>query len=266
MDNANNSSIILGLNKQDQIKALRKVGFTDLADNATWTDIVAHMRWAGGLRDIQVAAYLKTSLRDSSPQRVYFSEEQWQTMSVNEKSKYVVLGIAIRAERMAFVLALQNATSGSTNLFAWGPTNINVPGLKDFGTNNQGVYDDIDGEANTDLILACAKEQGVSFPAAEAARVYKAFTKAADSTAIDDPTKWSLPAFGQLRLFYKYMVEIDKFLTNNFGSLYKLTKDWYWSSTEWDASNAWGVYLYYGYAYIISYKANAYYVRAVAAY
>ena len=186
-------------------------------------------------------------------------------MSVNEKSKYVVLGVAIRAERMAFVLALQNATSGSTSRFAWGPTNINVPGLKDFGTNNQGVYDDTDGDANTDLILACAKEQGVSFPAAEAARAYKAFTKAADSTAIDDPTKWSLPAFGQLRLFYKYMVEIDRFLTNNFGSLYKLTKDWYWSSTEWDASGAWYVYLSYGDASNGT-KAYAISVRAVAAY
>ena len=265
MDNANNSSIILGLNKRDQIKALREVGFTNLADNATWTDIVAHMRWAGGLRDIQVATYLKNSLRDSSPQRFYFSEEQWQTMTVNEKSKYVVLGVAIRAERMAFVLALQNATSGSTSRFAWGPTNINVPGLKDFGTNSQGVYGDTDGDANTDLILACAKEQGVSFPAAEAARAYKAFTKAADSTAIDDPTKWSLPAFGQLRLFYKYMADIDKFLTNNFGSSHKLTKDWYWSSTEWDASGAWYVTLGYGYAYHTN-KANAGYVRAVAAY
>ena len=265
MDNANNSSIILGLNKRDQIKALREVGFTNLADNATWTDIVAHMRWAGGLRDIQVATYLKNSLRDSSPQRFYFSEEQWQTMTVNEKSKYVVLGVAIRAERMAFVLALQNATSGSTSRFAWGPTNINVPGLKDFGTNSQGVYGDTDGDANTDLILACAKEQGVSFPAAEAARAYKAFTKAADSTAIDDPTKWSLPAFGQLRLFYKYMADIDKFLTNNFGSSHKLTKDWYWSSTEWGASGAWGVNLYYGNASYNT-KANTSYVRAVAAY
>ena len=265
MDNANNSSIILGLNKRDQIKALREVGITNLADNATWTDIVAHMRWAGGLRDIQVATYLKNSLRDSSPQRFYFSEEQWQTMTVNEKSEYVVLGVAIRAERMAFVLALQNATSGSTSRFAWGPTNINVPGLKDFGTNSQGVYGNTDGDANTDLILACAKEQGVSFPAAEAARAYKAFTKAADSTAIDDPTKWSLPAFGQLRLFYKYMADIDKFLTNNFGSSHKLTKDWYWSSTEWDASGAWYVYLYNGDANSNN-KAYANNVRAVAAY
>ena len=265
MDNANNSSIILGLNKRDQIKALREVGFTNLADNATWTDIVAHMRWAGGLRDIQVATYLKNSLRDSSPQRFYFSEEQWQTMTVNEKSKYVVLGVAIRAERMAFVLALQNATSGSTSRFAWGPTNINVPGLKDFGTNSQGVYGDTDGDANTDLILACAKEQGVSFPAAEAARAYKAFTKAADSTAIDDPTKWSLPAFGQLRLFYKYMADIDKFLTNNFGSSHKITKDWYWSSTEWDASYAWYVALIYGDANA-NFEAYAGTVRAVAAY
>ena len=166
---------------------------------------------------------------------------------------------------MAFVMALQNATTGSTRTFTWGPTDVNVPGLKDFGSNNQGVFEDTDGELNTDLILACAKEQGVSFPAAEAARAYKAFTKAADSTAIDDPTKWSLPAQGQLRMFYKYMVEIDRFLTNNFGSSYKLTKDWHWSSTEWGASNAWSVYLHGGYANY-SFKANTTYVRAVAAY
>ena len=52
MDNANNSSIILGLNKQDQVKALREVGFTDLPDNATWSEITAYIRWAGGLRDL----------------------------------------------------------------------------------------------------------------------------------------------------------------------------------------------------------------------
>ena len=265
MDNANNSSIILGLNKQDQIKALREVGFTDLADNATWSEIVAHMRWAGGLRDLQIATYLKSSLRDSSPQRFYFSEEQWQAMSVNEKSKYIAYGVAVRAERMAFVMALQNATSGSNNRFTWGPTSVNVPGLKDFGSNNQGVFEDIDGEANTDLILACAKEQGVSFPAAEAARSYKAFTKAADSTAIDDPTKWSLPAQGQLRMYYKYMVDIDRFLTKNLGSSHKLTRDWHWSSTEWDGSYAWTVYLNYGYAHVIT-KSNIGFVRPSAAY
>ena len=144
MDNANNSSIILGLNKQDQIKALRDVGFTDIADNATWSDIVNHMRWAGGLRDLQVATYLKTSLRDPSPQRSYFSEDQWQTMTVNERSKFVPFGVAIRAERMAFVLSLQNAKSDSTIRFVWGPTNINVPGLKDFSNKNEGVFEDVD--------------------------------------------------------------------------------------------------------------------------
>ena len=265
MDNANNSSIILGLNKQDQVKALREVGFDNLPDNATWTEIADHMRWAGGLRDLQVAAYLKSSLKDAEPKRAYFSEEQWQTMSVNEKAKYIAFGVAIRVERMAFVIALQNAASGSTIRFTWGPTNINVPGLKDFASNNQGVFDDCDGEANTDLILACAKEQGTSFPAAEMARGYKAFTKAADSTAIDDPTKWSLPAFGQLRMYYKYRDQIDKFLTNIFGSSYKLTRDWHWSSTEWDAGTAWTVYVLNGGASNGT-KASTGYVRAVAAY
>lgn len=265
MDNANNSSIILGLNKQDQVKALREVGFTDLPDNATWSEIAAHMRWAGGLRDLQVAAYLKSSLKDTEPKRSYFTEEQWQAMSVNEKAKYIAFGVAIRAERMAFVIAIQNAVSGSTTRFAWGPTNINVPGLKDFGSNNQGVLEDCDGETNTDLILKCAKEQGASFPAAEMARGYKAFTKAADSTAIDDPTKWSLPAFAQLRTFYKYRDQIDKFLTNIFGSSYKLTRDWYWSSTEWDAGGAWYVSVNNGFAGYNG-KSNAGSVRAVAAY
>ena len=98
-------------------------------------------------------------------------------MTVNERSKFVPFGVAIRAERMAFVLSLQNAKSDSTIRFVWGPTNINVPGLKDFSNKNEGVFEDVDGEANTDLILACAKEQGASFPAATVARSYKAFTK-----------------------------------------------------------------------------------------
>ena len=265
MDNANNSSIILGLNKQDQIKALREVGFPDLPDNATWRDIVDHMRWAGGLRDLQVATYLKSSLRDSQPQRRYFSEEEWQSLSINEKSKYIAFGVAIRAERMAFVMALQNAKADSATRFAWGPTNVNVPGLKDFGSNNQGVFEDLNGDANTDLILACGKERGISFPAAEAARAYKAFTKAADSTAIDDPTKWSLPAQGQLRMYYKYRTQIDKFLTNNFGSSYILTKDWHWSSTEWDAGGAWNVSVNSGGA-LIYLKSGQGIVRPAAAY
>ena len=82
----------------------------------------------------------------------------------------------------------------------------------------------------------------MSCPAAEAARAYKAFTKAADSTVVDDPTNWSLPAFGQLRMYYVYREEINKFLTDIFGSSYKLTNDWYWSSTEISSTNAWSVY------------------------
>ena len=42
-------------------------------------------------------------------------------------------------------------------------------------------------------------------------------------------------------LIAKYKKEINELATSMFGSQNIITTDWYWSSTEYDASNAWYV-------------------------
>ena len=73
---------------------------------------------------------------------------------------------------------------------------------------------------------------------------------------------WSLPAIGQLWLFYKYLLEINAALTL-FGMAPISTGDWYWSSTDCNSSIAWNVSMNGGLVYV-TYKPNTYRARAVA--
>ena len=57
---------------------------------------------------------------------------------------------------------------------------------------------------------------------------------------------WNLPALGELMLMAKYKTEINELITSMFGNQNIFTTDWYWSSTEYDASSSWFVYFTYG--------------------
>ena len=48
-------------------------------------------------------------------------------------------------------------------------------------------------------------------------------------------------------LMAKYKTEINELVTSMFGNQNIFTSEWYWSSTEYDASSSWGVYFSYGY-------------------
>ena len=52
---------------------------------------------------------------------------------------------------------------------------------------------------------------------------------------------WNLPALGELMLMAKYKTEINELITSMFGNQNIFTNDWYWSSTEYDASSSWSV-------------------------
>ena len=48
-------------------------------------------------------------------------------------------------------------------------------------------------------------------------------------------------------LMAKYKTEINELITSMFGNQNIFTNDWYWSSTEYDASGSWNVYFNYGF-------------------
>jgi len=102
-------------------------------------------------------------------------------------------------------------------------------------------------------MVASAKTNNRSHPAAERVRAY--------SLSSDDPAagKYYLPSIAQMRAMTKYRDEIDEMMTLISGST--LIKDWYWSSTEYSSSSAWGVNVSYGNISYVNGKTNAGRVR-----
>ncbi|WP_368119643.1 DUF1566 domain-containing protein [Bacteroides sp. RTP21281st1_H5_RTP21281_210402] len=240
MDKNNGSAMLLRLNKQDQISALQSIGFTTVNENTPASEIAKYMKWAGTLLDLSLAA-----LRIEDGEQVFFTASEWNSMSANNRSKYIRIGIRVRAECRQFIIAKSDCIdAGGTKTFKWGGYATDLRGLKNYGSGNQGLYDTFDGKSNTDIIietLAGVKDtQGtVGAPAAETARAYKACTL--ESNGIEDTTVWNLPALGELMLIAKYKLEINELVTSMFGNQNIITTDWYWSSTEYDASSAWYV-------------------------
>ena len=175
------------------------------------------MQWSGTLLDLSLA-----TLRIEDGEQVFFTAAEWNSMSANNRSKYIRIGIRMRAECHQFIIAKSDCVdAGGNKTFKWGGYGTDLRGLKNYGSGNQGLYDTFDGKENTDVIietLAGVKDtQGtVGAPAAEAARAYKACTL--ESDGIEDTTVWNLPALGELMLIAKYKKEINELATSMFGS------------------------------------------------
>ena len=244
-------------NREALVTTLNEIGFSEVNEKTPLSEIAEYMKWAGGLRDLRLATINKSTGEYSA-----FTQEEWDALSATAKVSRVKLGIEIRAERQQFIISKDNIyrSNGATSM-PWCGSYVDVKGLTNYGDGSLGHLKDIDGEANTDLILAHGEANNITFEAAERARAYKASTTA--DGGYEDPTKWSLPAVGQLWLLYKYFKEINAALTYFFGTTQLITNDWYWSSTEYNSSYAWYVYMYYGYVLYYS-KLSTNRVRAVA--
>ena len=248
---------LLRENRSALVAQLNDLGFSKVNDNTPLSELADYMRWAGGLRDLRLAVINKSTGAYSD-----YSEDEWNGFSASAKASCVKLGVRIRAERLDFIISKENITrsNGSYDI-PWCGSYVDVKGLTNYGDGSTGHLKDIDGEANTNLILAHGEANNVRFEAAEQARAYKASTVA--DGGFDDPTVWSLPAIGQLWLLYKYRAKINAAITAFFGSAYIITDNWYWSSTEYNSSGAWFVSI--GNGGVLNYnKTASNRVRAVA--
>lgn len=226
-------------NRADLVKALNEVGFHQVNEKTPLSDIAKYMQWAGGLLDIRLATFSK-----STKQHRYWTYEEWMNQSAQTRSSYIQMGVVIRAERQEFIIAKDDITPDTgTPSLQWADNASNdVRGLTNFWGIST-LLEDINGEANTDLILAAIEANGIDYPAARRAREYHCCSLA--DRGVEDPTKWSLPAIGQLWLFYKYILEINAALSL-FGMTLIGAGDWYWSSTEGNSSYVFYVSMNYG--------------------
>ena len=231
-------ALLMKQNRADLVKALNEIGFSKVNGNTPLADIARYIRWSKGLLDIRLATFSKATL---TPR--YWTYDEWIGQSAQTRASHVQMGIVIRAHGQQFIIARSNAAdeSGSTSI-QWAPNyNNDVRGL----TNFKGiptVLEDIDGESNTDLILAAIEVNGIDYPAARLARAYRCCTRA--EAGVDDPTRWSLPAIGQLWMFTRYYNEIINALSL-YGMTPPVSSSTLWSSTESDNIAAWSVNLIY---------------------
>ena len=257
MSNNIEEAQLLKANRESLVNSLNGLGFPSVTEKTPLSEIADIMRWAGGLRDLRLATLNKSTGKYSD-----YSVEEWDVLSASAKASCVKLGLRIRAEGQDFIISKDNIyrENGATTM-QWCGSGVDVKGLTNYGEGSLGHLNDKDGKANTDLILAHGEANNIKFEAAERARAYKASTLA--DGGYDDPTEWSLPAIGQLWLLYKYKKQINEALTVFFGTTQILTNDWYWSSTEYNSSYAWGVGMNYG-SVGSNDKYSSYRVRAVA--
>jgi hypothetical protein len=149
MDKNIASAMLLRLNKQDQIEALKSIGFTTVNENTPASDIAKYMQWSGTLLDLSLA-----TLRIEDGEQVFFTASEWNSMSANNRSKYIRIGIRLRAECHQFIIAKSDCIdAGGNKTFKWGGYGTDLRGLKNYGSGNQGLYDTFDGKENTDVII-----------------------------------------------------------------------------------------------------------------
>ena len=99
-DKNNESALLLRVNKQEQVAVLQEIGFTSVNENTPASDIAKYIRWAGGLLDLSFA-----TIRIEDGVNVFFTAEEWNSLSANNRSKYLRIGVRIRADRRQFVIA-----------------------------------------------------------------------------------------------------------------------------------------------------------------
>lgn len=202
MTEAEKSAILLRVNKEKQIAALKQAGIELDINTATGTDIANAMKWACGLLDLCVAAYHKATKK-----LTFFTEQEWNDLSSNTRYSYLTIGIRIRAYGKQWIVGKEDMPndSGGTD-HAWAEQmGWDIDELKNYGNPNDGsVFDDYDGEGNTDKIVAYAKANNRRHPAAERVRAY--------SLSSDDPAagKYYLPSIAQLLWLQKRKVRFPK--------------------------------------------------------
>jgi hypothetical protein len=238
--NANKDAILLRINKEDQVKALQELVFTDVTDKTPLSEIAEYIKWAGGLRDLRI-----TCVKISDGSIHNFIGEDWNAMTANAKSQYSKIGVNIRARKREFIIATADCINPSGgNTFQFGGYGTDFKNVKNYAAGNTGLFDINTGYEDTKAIIeqTAGKTDSQNIagaPAAEAAWNYKANRY--------DPMQWYLPSVTELRLLCEYKTEINAFLTKYFSGG-TFVSDWYWSSTEYDSSSSCYVSMNYGHS------------------
>ena len=128
-------------------------------------------------------------------------------------------------------------------------------------TDRLTALDDWTGKASTAAQITHAECSSASYAPGYCAQYSRVNANGKGLTA----GRWWLPSLGELMMIYANMRKINYALSLIEGAT-QLAETWYWSSTEYSATTAWGLYLYSGSANLYTKAASQYRVRAVSAF
>lgn len=123
------------------------------------------------------------------------------------------------------------------------------------------ALDDWTGKANTAAQITHAECSSASYAPGFCAQYSRVNANNKGLTA----GRWWLPSLGELMMIYANMRKINYVLSLIEGAT-QLAETWYWSSTEYSATNAWGLGFDIGSARFNTKATNQYWVRAVSAF
>ena len=126
------------------------------------------------------------------------------------------------------------AINHPSDIMVWAREKVDIPGLVNYSDETSALTD-FNGYNNTRIIMAHGNTHGYDTPAADFCYNY--------STLGTSQGDWYLPAYGELRLMYNNINILNTSLSKIGGTLFHPEKyEFYWSSTEYTAGNAYGIY------------------------
>ena len=170
------------------------------------------------------------------------------------------IAVALITANQRIMIAKADATDGTNTKFYWGYefNNIDINNIINF-SDKTIAQTDYNGKANTEAIITAYAAVGKNMNNRDMCKVLETFN--ATEEAAGREHDWYVPALGQLYEIYTNRAEINAALTNIGGTAF--ASDNYWSSSEKDNLNAWGVYFRNGSGMTDAYKTNTGYVRTV---
>lgn len=156
------------------------------------------------------------------------------------------------------------APTESTSKLTWSSANISGGGTTT--TDRVTAMNDWNGKANTAATIKASKADAITNTAQYAPGYCNLYSRANANGNGLTAGKWWLPSLGEMLMIYANMTKINYALSLITGAA-QLVEDWYWTSTEGSAVNAWRLNLDDGYtSYWTTKASSARRVRAVSAF
>ena len=135
------------------------------------------------------------------------------------------------------------APTESTSKLTWSSTAISGGGTTT--TDRVTAMNDWNGKASTAKIIAASKSDAITNTVQYAPGYCNLYSRANANGKGLTAGKWWLPSLGEMFIIYANMTKINYALSLINGAT-QLVEDWYWTSTEYSATDAWLLGLYDG--------------------